>query len=87
MTTKEKILFTTLHFTEGVERFFSSLFSRMMQEKYLTADDPTFLAFEFVAPVSELVHLCDREPQKEKECLHKAEWHVDRFVSLHAKNV
>lgn len=35
-----------------------------MNNGLLRRDDPEMLAFAYTAPISALIHLCDREPEK-----------------------
>ena len=32
-------------------------------------DDPEMLAFSYTAPISALIHMCDREPEKENDAV------------------
>ena len=48
----------------GLRELFTPLFARMMDSGLLRRDDPAMLAFAYTAPISALIHLCDREPDK-----------------------
>ena len=52
---------------------FTRIFSGMMDKGFLKKDDPAMLAFAYTAPISALIHLCDREPEKTEEAIRKIE--------------
>ena len=52
----------TKHFLTGLTDMFTGLFTGMMEKGLIRKDDPKMLAFAYTAPVSALIHLCDREP-------------------------
>ena len=54
----------TKHFLTGLTEMFTHVFSGMMDQGLLRRDDPALLAFSYTAPISALIHLCDREPEK-----------------------
>ena len=41
----------------------------MMEKGLLRKDDPEMLAFAYTVPISALIHLCDREPEKTVEAI------------------
>ena len=53
------------HFLHGTKRTFTVIFRHMMQVGTLRQGDPEMLAFSFTAPITVLIHACDREPEKE----------------------
>ena len=54
----------TKHFLTGLTEMFKRIFAGMMDKGLLRKDDPRMLAFAYTAPISALIHLCDREPEK-----------------------
>ena len=70
----------TEHFGAGLETIFTKLFDGMMKNGTLKNGDAAMLAFGFVSPISSLVHLCDREPEKEPEAMEKARSFVRHFI-------
>ena len=54
----------TKHFLTGLTEMFTYIFSGMMEKGLIRRDDPEMLAFAYTAPISALIHLCDREPEK-----------------------
>ena len=63
----------TKHFLTGLKEMFTPIFAGMMDKGLLRRDDPSMLAFAYTAPISALIHLCDREPEKAPEALREIE--------------
>ena len=63
----------TKHFLTGLTDMFTQLFSAMMERGLLRRDDARMLAFAYTAPISALIHLCDREPEKTEETIRQIE--------------
>ena len=52
----------------------------------ITAEDPNALAMLYVSPVLTLIGICDRQPEREHECLDQLKRHVSLFFRMvHAK--
>ena len=76
----------TKRFLTGLTNMFSVIFREMMDRDLLKKDDPAMLAFAYTAPVSSLIHLCDREPQKTEEALKQAEAFSRHFVKVYGRS-
>ena len=70
----------TKHFLTGLTDMFTRIFRGMMDKGLLRNDDPKMLAFAYIAPISALIHLCDREPEKTEETLKQVEAFSRHFV-------
>lgn len=70
----------TKHFLTGLTDMFTRLFRGMMDKGLLRNDDPKMLAFAYTSPISVLIHLCDREPEKTEETLEQIEAFSRHFV-------
>ena len=70
----------TKHFLTGLTDMFTRLFRGMMDKGLLRDDDPKMLAFAYTSPISALIHLCDREPEKTEETLKQVEAFSRHFV-------
>ena len=70
----------TKHFLTGLEEMFSRIFAGMMDKGLLRRDDPAMLAFAYTAPISALVHLCDREPERTAEAMEQIEAFCRHFI-------
>jgi len=74
----------TKHFLEGTAGIYSKLFEGMMAKGLLRREDPAMLAFCFTTPISALIHLCDREPERQQECFERMESYLTYFIGAHA---
>lgn len=70
----------TKHFITDRESVFEKIFSVMMAEGTLKKCDPHILAFAFTTPISALIQLCDREPDREQEAVNKIKEFVEMFI-------
>ena len=70
----------TKHFGTGLEALFTKIFAGMMENGSLRRGDPAMLAFAYAAPISTLVQLCDREPERQEEVMEKVEAFVEHFI-------
>ena len=74
----------TKHFLEGTANIYAKVFEGMMNKGLLKKGDPAMLAFSFTAPISALIHLCDREPDRHDEAFVRMEAFMQHFISIHA---
>ena len=79
--------FATLHFLTGTKEIYAHVFAGMMERGLLKKDDPEMLAFAYTAPITALIHYCDREPEKEPEILQQVETFVRHFIKMYEKGV
>ncbi len=73
----------TKHFLTGLTELFARIFSGMMDKGLLRQDDPGLLAFAYTAPISALIHLCDREPEKTDEAMAQIEAFSRHFIKTY----
>ena len=73
----------TKHFLTGLTDIFTRIFTGMMDKCLLRKDDPGMLAFAYTAPISALIHLCDREPEKTDEAIAQIEMFSRHFIKTH----
>lgn len=73
----------TRHFGTGLEALFTKIFSGMMENGSLKRRDPAMLAFAYTAPITALIHYCDREPEKEPEIMRQIETYVKHFIKTY----
>ncbi len=73
----------TKHFLTGLAEMFTPIFAGMMDKGLLRRDDPAMLAFAYTAPISALIHLCDREPERTDEALRQIEAFSRHFVRVY----
>ena len=73
----------TKYFLTGLKDMFTQIFAGMMEKGLLRRDDPSMLAFAYTAPVSALIHLCDREPEKAEDAMTQVETFSRFFIRIH----
>ncbi len=73
----------TKHFLSGLTDMFARIFAGMMDKGLLRKDDPKMLAFAYTAPISALIHLCDREPEKTEDAIRKMEAFSRHFIATY----
>ncbi len=74
----------TKHFLTGLTDMFTHVFAGMMDKGLLRRDDPAMVAFAYTAPISALIHLCDREPEKTPEALSRVETFIRHFIRVYS---
>ena len=75
----------TKHFLTGLTEMFTHVFSGMMDKGLLRRNDPELRAFSYTAPISVLIHLCDREPEKTDDALTRIEAFAQLFISTYGE--
>lgn len=75
----------TEHFLLGTKRIFAEIFRQTIERDILIAEDPDKMALAFTAPITVLIHACDREPEKEPEIMQEVEGFVRHFISVYGK--
>ena len=73
----------TKHFLTGLTEIFTHIFAGMMDKGSLRRDDPAMLAFAYTTPISALIHLCDREPEKTEDAIRKIEAFSRHFITTY----
>ena len=73
----------TKHFLTGLTDMFTYVFTGMMEKGLLRKDDAKMLAFAYTAPISALIHLCDREPEKTEDAIRKVEAFSRHFIATY----
>ena len=75
----------TEHFMNETKAIFKGIFEKMIDGGLLIAEDPDMLALAFTAPITSLIHYCDREPEKEQEIMRQIEAFVKHFIRIYKK--
>ena len=76
----------TKHFLAGLTELFTYIFDGMMKKGLLRNDDPQMLAFAYTAPISALIHLCDREPGKAAEAISQIKAFSRHFIKTYGSD-
>lgn len=69
-------------YVERLLRYHAGIFRALIAAGEIYAEDPDALALQYVAPVLTLIGICDRQPEREQECLEKLQKHVQLFFRL-----
>ena len=77
----------TKHFLGGTEKIFTAIFETMMASGLLKNEDAEMLAFVYTAPITSLIHLCDREPQKQSEAMEQMKKFIRHFIKIYGVEV
>ena len=77
----------TKHFLTGLIDMFTPVFSGMMDKGLIRRDDPAMLAFAYTAPVSAMIHMCTREPEKTEEAFGRIEAFSRHFIRIYGAAV
>ncbi|MDD6194562.1 MAG: TetR/AcrR family transcriptional regulator [Lachnospiraceae bacterium] len=74
---------TTKHTITGLMMMYAKIFSEMMQQGTLREGDPEILALEYLAPVSMMIHMVDRQPEKEDMAMDVIKRHFVHFANIY----
>ena len=69
-------------YVDRVLAYHAGIFRALMASGETAAEDPDTLAMLYVAPVLTLIGICDRQPEREGECLEMLRQHVTLFFRL-----
>ncbi len=64
---------TTKYNIDSVQGIYQQIFRTMMDKGIMRKADPELASMTFAAPVSLLIQMCDREPQREREAIKRIE--------------
>lgn len=79
---KELGEFYTKRFVDRLVSYHAEIFKSLIEKRVIRKGDPNALALMYVSPVITLIGICDREPEKETECIEKLKVHVKQFYSM-----
>lgn len=78
MTLLQKMLeslLTTKYSIDSVQEIYHRIFQAMMDCGIMRKGDPELVSMTFAAPVSLLIQMCDREPERKQEAME----HIENF--------
>lgn len=73
-------LLTTKYNIDSVQGMYRQIFQAMMESGTMRKGDPELVSMSFAAPVSLLIQMCDREPEREKEAMERIEAYLRYFA-------
>ena len=74
-------LLTTKYNIDSVQELYQRIFQTMMDNGVMKKTDPEFLSMSFAAPVSLLIQMCDREPERENEAMERIDDFFRHFAN------
>lgn len=76
----------TERYVERLTDYHAGIFRGLMAAGEIRNGDPDTMALQYVSPVLTLIGICDRQPEREEECLVRLERHVRLFFrTFHAE--
>ncbi len=69
----------TNRYVRRITAYHADIFRNLIALGEIQNENPDTLAMMYVAPVITLIGICDRQPEKEAECLEKLDAHVRMF--------
>ena len=77
---------TTRYHLENLQQMYAGIFAGLMEKGILKQDNPELLALEFVSPVTLLIHMYDRQPEREEEIMDQIKKHFKHFAKVYGEN-
>ena len=77
--------FTFRYHLENLQRMYAGIFAKLIEKGILKKDDSDLLALEFISPVSLLIHMYDRQPERKEEVLDKIRKHFEHFAKVYTE--
>jgi len=77
----------TAHSMDGIQHMYAGIFRAMQERGILRQDDPEAMAAEFAAPVTLLLQMCDRQPERQEEALGRIEIHLQHFARHYGSEI
>jgi len=71
------------HVIYGMKEYYTDIFSAMQEKGILKKCDTEIMALSYVAPITSLIHICDRQPEKKAEIISIAEKFIDQFIETY----
>ncbi|MCR5214819.1 MAG: hypothetical protein K6E10_10430 [Eubacterium sp.] len=71
---------TTRHSVETIRAMFAKIFSNMIDKGLMEKGDVDIIALEYAAPVTLMIQMCNRQPQRKDEAIETISRHFDMFI-------
>ena len=78
---KRIALLATKYNIDIAQELYRQIFCTMMENGLMRQENPALVSMTFAAPVSLLIQLCDREPEREQEAMGR----IEEFFRYFAK--
>lgn len=77
----------TRYYFENFQQVYTGILSGLMENGSIKKGNPELLALEFTSPVSLLIQVYDRQPEREEEVLNKIRKHFEHFAKEYAEEI
>ena len=74
---------TTTYNIDIVQGIYHKIFQAMMENGIMKRTDPALLSMSFSAPISLLIQMCDREPEREQEIMERIKEFLRYFAEAY----
>lgn len=65
---------------ENIQGMYQKILQGMMEAGIIRSGDSAMLALSFVAPITLLIQMCDREPEREQEAMESIKMYLNHFA-------
>ena len=65
---------------ENIQGMYQKILQGMMEAGIIRSGDSAMLALSFVAPITLLIQMCDREPEREQEAMESIKLYLNHFA-------
>ena len=72
-------------YVDRLANYHAGLFAHLMEKGQIKQYDPYVLVLMYISPIMTLMGVCDRQPEREDECLQKLDKHVRLFFNAFNK--
>ena len=69
-------------YVDRMMEYHANIFRALIAAGEIQKEDPNVLAMMYVSPVLTLLGICDRQPEREAECIEKLRQHVSLFFRM-----
>ena len=69
-------------YVDRMMEYHANIFRALIAAGEIQKEDPDVLAMMYVSPVLTLLGICDRQPEREAECIEKLRQHVSLFFRM-----
>lgn len=76
---------TSKHQITCNREIFSFILQKMIEEKLILPFDPDLLALELVAPITLMIEVIDREPDRLEEMWEQIHFHLSHFIHVYGR--
>lgn len=71
---------------ENIQGMYQKILQGMMEAGIIRSGDSAMLALSFVAPITLLIQMCDREPEREQEAMESIKMYLNHFAEEYLLN-